>query len=129
MDTIGDFLTIIRNASLARNKTCTCPSSRIRMGIAQILKNEGYIHAFEEFQNEKGFRQLNITLKYHKGEPVIREIKRVSKPGCRLYFPYNKVVRVLGGLGISILTTPEGLKTDKEARRQKIGGELICQVC
>lgn len=128
MDTIGDFLTIIRNASAAKNKFCSCASSNVRAQIAQILKREGYIFDFTEFKNEKGFKQLNISLKYVDKEPAIRKIKRISKPGCRIYFKYMQVPRVLGGYGISILTTSKGIKSDTEARQQQLGGELLCQV-
>lgn len=129
MDTIGDFLTIIRNASNAGNKFCTCQSSNIRVGIAKILKNEGYILDFEEFKNEKGFNELKISLKYVANkQPALNEIKRISKPGCRIYFPYNDIPVVLGGYGTSILTTSKGLKTGREARREQVGGELLCQI-
>ena|SRR5262249_54462272 len=129
MDTIGDFLTIIRNASNAKNPDCTCPSSNIRVGIAEILAKEGYIRKFEEFKNDKGFKELKITLKYvDNKEPAINTIKRISKPGCRIYFPYNEIPLVLGGYGTSILTTSKGLKTGREARREKVGGELLCQI-
>lgn len=128
MDTIGDFLTIIRNASAVGNHTCVCPSSKLRLEIAQILKGVGYIRSFVEAQNDRGFKELSISLKYVKGQPAIQGIKRVSKPGCRLYYAYTEIPKVLGGLGISILTTSKGLKRDSDARRQKVGGELICQV-
>lgn len=128
MDTIGDFLTIIRNASSAGKQTCVCPSSKLRLEIAQILKSVGYISNVAEAITEDGFRELSISLKYVQGQPAIQGIKRMSKPGCRLYYEYTEIPRVLGGLGISILTTSMGLKKDSDARRQKIGGELICQV-
>lgn len=128
MDTIGDFLTMIRNASAAGNESCSCPSSKIRAKMAQILKEKGYILDFEESKNEKGFNQLNLSLKYFNNAPVIKKIKRISKPGCRIYFKYNEIPKVIGGYGISILTTSKGLKSDDEARRQQLGGELLCQV-
>lgn len=128
MDTIGDFLTIIRNASAVGNQTCVCPSSKLRLEIVQILKNVGYISDFVEAQNERGFKEISISLKYVKGQPAIQGIKRVSKPGCRLYYAYTEIPRVLGGLGMSILTTSKGLMRDSDCRRQKVGGELVCEV-
>lgn len=129
MDTIGDFLTIIRNASRAGNKFCVCPSSNLRKGIAKILKDEGYISDCEEFQNERKLKELKITLKYvNNKQSAINSIDRISKPGCRIYFPYNEIPEVLGGYGTSILTTSKGLKTGREARREQVGGELLCQV-
>src|SRR4029078_6415981 len=128
MDTIGDFLTIIRNASAVGNQTCVCPSSKLRLEIVQILKNVGYIRDFVEAKNERCFKELSISLKYVKDQPAIQGIKRVSKPGCRLYYAYTEIPRVLGGLGMSILTTSKGLMRDSDARRQKVGGELICEV-
>ncbi|PWU05785.1 MAG: 30S ribosomal protein S8 [Verrucomicrobia bacterium] len=129
MDTIGDFLTIVRNASSAKNKFCLCFSSNIRVEIAKILKREGYIQDFTETKNEKGFKILKIALKYvNNAQPAIHSIKRISKPGCRIYFPYQEIPRVLGGYGTSILTTSKGLKTGNEARKEKLGGELLCQV-
>jgi len=129
MDTIGDFLTIIRNASTAGNQSCVCPSSNIRAEIAKILKNEGYIRDFSVTKNEKGFNILTVNLKYvHNKQPAINSIKRISKPGCRIYFPYKEIPKVLGGYGTSILTTSKGLKTGNEARKEQLGGELLCQV-
>lgn len=128
MDTIGDFLTIIRNASTAGNQSCICPSSHIRAEIAQILKNEGYIRDFSEVKNEKGFNVLKISLKYVNKRPAINSIKRISKPGCRIYFPYKEIPKVLGGYGTSILTTSKGLKTGNQARKEQVGGELLCQI-
>lgn len=128
MDTIGDFLTIIRNASAVGNTTCICASSKLRLGIAQILKDVGYIRDFAKARNDRGFEELSISLKYVEGRAAIQGIERISKPGCRLYYAYTEIPRVLGGLGISILTTSKGLKRDSDARRQKIGGELICRV-
>lgn len=106
-----------------------CSSSRLRFEIAQILKSVGYIRDCVEGQNEKGFKELSISLKYdEKGQPVIQGIGRGSRPGCRLYCPYTEIPPVLGGLGRWILTTSKGVKLDRDARREKVGGELICKV-
>ena len=128
MDTIGDYLTIIRNSSNAENESCTIPHSNIREEITKILKSEGYIRGFKIEVNDKEFKEIIIALKYVDGTPAIRGIQRVSKPGCRLYFQYREIPRVLGGLGISILTTSMGLRKDRDARREKVGGELLCRV-
>lgn len=127
-DTIGDFLTTIRNASNARKETCEVRYSKIHLGIAAILKEEGYITDYREVSREKGGKSIIITLKYVHGEPAITGLERYSKPGRRLYAGYNDIPRVLGGLGISILTTSKGIMKDRDARRQKVGGEVLCKV-
>lgn len=128
MDTIGDFLTIIRNASVAERKNCIAQWSKIREGVVKNLRDEGFVSAYEIYQDERGFKFLKITLKYHKGDPAITNIKRNSRPGCRKYLGYQEIPRVLGGMGISILSTSKGIKTDRTARNEKIGGELLCTV-
>ena len=128
MDTIGDFLTIIRNASTAGNLSCAAQWSKIREGIAKILKEEGYINRYEVTENDRGFKVLNLRLKYVDEIPAIATIRRMSKPGCKLYCQYEKIPSVLNGMGISILTTSKGIVKDKDARREKVGGELLCQV-
>jgi small subunit ribosomal protein S8 len=127
-DPIGDFLTILRNAQHAQKESCAAQWSRLRAEIARILKDEGYIANFEEKTNPAGHRQLHVTLKYVDGAPAITGIQRHSRPGRRLYYGYDDVPRVLGGLGVAILTTSKGLLKDAEARRQKIGGELLCKI-
>jgi small subunit ribosomal protein S8 len=129
MDTIGDFLTIIRNASAVKNATAQAQWSKVREGIAKILKEKGYIRNFHVETNDKGFKVLVIELKYLHKEPAIASIVRHSKPGCRKYYQYTDIPRVLSGLGISILTTSKGILDDKAARAQKVGGELLCEVC
>ena len=126
-DSIGDFLTIIRNASSAGKEACSASWSKIREGIAKILKEEGYIADFA-VDGDKAQKKLTITLKYSNEVPAITKIERVSKPGRRLYYSCTDIPRVLGGLGISILTTSRGVLSDKEARANKAGGELICKV-
>lgn len=127
-DTISDFITIIRNASRVRNEFCTARYSKVHWSIAQILKDEGYIRAVTENKDENGFKNIVIELKYVDDVPVITGIKRWSKPGCRAYFGYSEIPRVLNGLGLGILTTSSGFLRDREARQRKIGGELICTV-
>lgn len=127
-DPISDFLTRIRNASRAGNPECSAQHSKMKWAIGQILHAEGFIHGLEERTTERGHREIVVKLKYVDGSPAITGIKNVSKPGCRIYRKTNSIPRVLGGLGIGILTTSKGLMRDREARRQKIGGELICVV-
>lgn len=126
-DNIGDFLTIIRNASSARKDSCSASYSKMREGIANILKNAGYIAGFE-VSGEKADKKIAITLKYVNEIPAITQIERVSKPGRRLYYTYTDIPRVLGGMGISILTTSSGIMNDTDCRAKKAGGELICKV-
>lgn len=127
-DTIGDFLTTLRNASSAGKDTCTVRYSKLRAGIAAILLRDGYITGVEETEEKPGHRNLTITLKYVDSSAAIVGIERYSKPGRRLYAKYNEIPRVLGGLGTSILTTSKGILSDRDARRQKVGGEVICKV-
>lgn len=127
-DPISDFLTRIRNASLARKPECTAQQSKLKKAIAAILKDQGFIRGFEERNDERGHPQIVVQLKYVDGVPAITGIKSVSKPGCRIYFKSTEIPRVLGGLGIGILTTSKGVVNDRDARRNKVGGELICNV-
>jgi len=126
-DTIADFLTRIRNASAAKHKTVEVPSSKLKTAIAEILKDQGYIQDFEYADdNKQGV--LTLKLRYYYGQPVIREIHRVSKPGRRIYAPVDKLPRVRNGLGIAIISTPQGVMTDKRARRENVGGEVLCTI-
>ncbi len=127
-DTISDFITIIRNASRVRNESCTARYSKMHWSIAQILKDDGFIRGVTEIKDEKGFKKIVIELKYVDDVPAITGIKRWSKPGCRSYFGHSEIPRVLRGLGLGILTTSNGLLKDRDARRRKIGGELICTI-
>jgi small subunit ribosomal protein S8 len=127
-DTIGDFLTIIRNASLARKDSCTSQFSKMRLAIAGILKKEGYIHSFNESQDARGFKTITIKLKFVGKTPAITGIQRHSKPGRRLYYGCTEIPRVLGGLGVAILTTPKGVIRARDARELGVGGELVCKV-
>ncbi|MDR1457078.1 MAG: 30S ribosomal protein S8 [Puniceicoccales bacterium] len=129
MDTIGDFLTILRNAIRARKDSCTVAYSKMREGILRIFKNTGHIADFESFSCECGLRHLRITLRYDAdGRSPVIQIERCSTPGRRLYYRSAKIPRVLNGMGIGIMSTSRGIMRDSEARRQNIGGELICKV-
>ena len=127
-DTIGDFLTVIRNGSRAGRETCRVPFTKMRYAIAKILCDEGFIRGMDESTDAKGHKVLAIQLKYVDGIAAITDIQRHSKPGCRLYYAYRSIPRVLNGLGTAIVSTSKGLLKDTDARRQKIGGELICTV-
>lgn len=128
-DTIADMLTRIRNANLARHQTTEVPSTKMTRSIAQVLKNEGFIGEFEEV-GEGVKKHLVISLKYKgKGKrPIITSLKRVSKPGFRVYSNRKELPRVLGGIGIAIISTSSGIMTDREARHQGLGGEVLCYV-
>ena len=127
-DTIGDFLTTIRNASTARKDSCTTQHSKMRLAIAAILKSEGYINDFSEGQNEKGFKTLTLNLKFAGTTPAITGIQRHSTPGRRLYYGSTEIPRVLGGMGVAILTTSKGVMRARDAREKGVGGELVCKV-
>lgn len=126
-DPIGDFLTRIRNGQQARKKTITSPSSTVREAIAAVLKDEGYIADFA-VAAEGRKKTITVALKYYQGKPVIERIERISKPSLRVYKGKADVPKVLGGLGIAILTTPQGVLSDKKARAAGVGGEVICVV-
>lgn len=125
-DPIADMLTRIRNASNVRKAEVVIPFSKLKMGIASILAREGYVAKAEQKQDRHPY--IVITLKYSNGESVISHIKRISTPGHRTYIKKDNIARILNGFGIAILSTPQGLLTDKEARKAKTGGELICEV-
>ena len=127
-DPIGDLITRIRNGQMARLKAVHAPASRMRANLLEVLKREGYIRDFSVKQEDGGHPELNIELKYSEGQPVIKEIKRVSTPGRRVYSKIKAVPRVYNGLGISILSTPRGILSDKEAREANVGGEVLCRV-
>jgi small subunit ribosomal protein S8 len=127
-DSISDFLTIIRNASRAGKEQCQGKWSKMHWNIANILKEEGYVSDVAEGQDKNGFKNIVVTLKYVDEKPVLTGLKRQSKPGRRLYYAHNEIPRVLGGLGVGILTTNRGVIRDRDARRQKVGGELVCTV-
>ena len=127
-DPISDFLTRVRNASRASKDECVSPHSKMKAGIASILKEEGFIEEVSDGKDANGHKTLVLKLKYVDGEPSINGLERVSRPGLRLYSKSVDIPRVLNGLGLCILTTPKGLMKDRDARRQKLGGELVCNV-
>lgn len=129
-DPIADMLTRIRNANMAMHDEVVMPSSKMKESLAEVLKREGYIREFSvEDDPDRPGNRLRIVLKYSaERERVISGIKRVSKPGLRVYSKSNEVQRVLGGLGVAVLSTSKGLMTDREARRNRMGGEVICHV-
>ena len=126
-DPIADMLTLIRNGQMAEKKIVSMPASTKKAAIAKVLLDEGYIASFENVEVE-GKPELSIELKYFDGKPVIEMIKRVSRPGLRSYKPAGDLPKVNGGLGISIVSTNKGLLTDRAARAQGVGGEIICNV-
>ena len=127
-DPLGDMLTRIRNGQLRKKESVLMPASRFRGNVLDVLHREGYIRGFESVENKPGMKSLKIELKYQEGVPVISEIKRVSKPGCRVYSGIKELPRVYNGLGIAILSTPRGVMSDNEARAANVGGEVLCQV-
>jgi len=127
-DPIGDMLTRIRNGLHARKSAILCPSSKFRIAVLQVLQGEGYIRGYSESVDDKGHPLLSIELKYDKGEPAIREVHRVSKPGRRVYAKIKDLQPHYNGLGISILSTPAGVMADHAARAANVGGEVVCRV-
>ena len=126
-DPIGDMLARIKNSQLRNHKKVKMPSSNFKMKIADVLKNEGYINGFNVDKNENK-QVLTIDLKYNSGSPVISVIERVSKPGRRVFSSAQSLPKINNGLGIAIIFTPKGVMTDIDARKQKVGGEIICKV-
>ena len=123
-DPLGDMLTRIRNGQKAGKATIVSPASKLRAGVLDVLKREGYIRGYQQ----SGAIELKIELKYHEGHPAIREISRVSRPGRRVYSKVAELPRVYNNLGISILSTPRGVMSDNEARAANVGGEILCRV-
>ncbi|MEZ7848483.1 MAG: 30S ribosomal protein S8 [Polaromonas sp.] len=126
-DPIADMLTRIRNAQMVEKAIVQVPSSKVKIAIAQVLKDEGYIDGFSVNAND-GKPQLEIALKYYAGRPVIERIERVSRPGLRVYKGHGSIPQVMNGLGVAIVTTPQGVMTDRKARATGIGGEVLCYV-
>ena len=127
-DPLGDMLTRIRNAQRARHASCLSPASKLRANVLDALKREGFIRGFAAEELRPGVAQLRIELKYNEGEPVIKEITRISKPGRRVYSGATELPRVRNGLGIVIVSTPKGVLSDAEAREQNVGGEVLAEV-
>ena len=127
-DTLGDMLTRIRNGQTTNKKVVDTPASRFRKNVLEVLKREGFIRNFEEKEMRPGINFFEIELKYYNGKPVISEIKRVSKPGRRVYSSIKNLQKTYNGLGVSILSTPRGVMSDNEAREANVGGEVLCTI-
>lgn len=127
-DPLGDMLTRIRNAQARGKSTVSTPASKLRAWVLDVLASEGYIRGYERASTDNGQGELLISLKYFEGEPVIRELKRVSKPGRRVYMGVKEIPSVRNGLGVSIVSTPKGVMSDAAARSANVGGEVLCTV-
>ena len=127
-DPLGDMLTRIRNAQRARQSRCAAPASKLRENVLEVLKREGYIRGWRTEDVRPGIRVIDIELKYSEGEPAIKEITRVSKPGRRVYSKIKELPKYYNGLGTSILSTPRGVMSENEARAANVGGEVLCRV-
>jgi small subunit ribosomal protein S8 len=127
-DPLGDMISRIRNAAMRNKDRVSTPGSRFRASVLEVLKNEGYIRGYSATEHKNGRTEFEIELKYFDGEPVIREIERVSKPGRRVYVSVRTLPRIHNGLGVAILSTPKGVMADHDAREQNVGGEILCTV-
>ena len=127
-DSLSDMLARIKNAHKANKTFTSCYKSKLNINVLSVLKDEGYIRDFQNIELRKGISNIKIDLKYYNGNPVIKKIKRISKPGIRVYSKINDLQRSYGGLGISILSTPKGVMSDQKARDNNVGGEILCEV-
>ncbi|KPP89720.1 MAG: SSU ribosomal protein S8 RpsH [Rhodobacteraceae bacterium HLUCCA08] len=127
-DPIGDMLTRIRNGQMRGKGVVSTPASKLRAWVLDVLKDEGYIRGYEKSSDAQGHPAFDIELKYYEGAPVIRELRRVSKPGRRVYMGVGDLPQVRQGLGVSIVSTPKGVMSDANARAANVGGEVLCQV-
>ena len=127
-DSLSDMLARIKNAHKANKAFTSCYKSKLNMNVLSVLKDEGYIRDFQDVELRKGINNIKIDLKYYNGTPVIKRIKRISKPGIRVYSKINDLQKSYGGLGISILSTPKGVMSDQKARDNIVGGEILCEV-
>ena len=127
-DPVGDLIARINNAQMRKKPKITTPGSRLRVSVLDVLKNEGYIRGYATVEHKDGRSELEIELKYAEGQPVIREMSRVSKPGRRVYVAVRNLPRINNGLGVAILSTPKGVMADHEARDANVGGEVLCTV-
>ncbi len=127
-DALSDMLARIKNAHQARKSSTSCYKSKLNMNVLSVLKEEGYIRNYQDTENASGIKNITIELKYFNGDPVIKKIKRVSKPGIRVYSKISDLKKPYGGLGISILSTPKGVMSDQKARQNNVGGEILCEI-
>ena len=127
-DPIGDLLARIRNAQMRKRNAVLSPASKLRAWVLDVLQSEGFIRGYQDVQDQEGKKNLQIDLKYFDGQPVIKELKRVSTPGRRVYANVKGIPRVRQGLGIAIISTPKGVMSDSEARATNVGGEVLCTV-
>ena len=127
-DSLSDMLARIKNAHRANKAFTSCYKSKLNMNVLSVLKDEGYIRDFQDVELRKGINNIKIDLKYYNGTTVIKRIKRISKPGIRVYSKINDLQKSYGGLGISILSTPKGVMSDQKARDNNVGGEILCEV-
>ena len=127
-DPIGDMLARIKNAHQANKVSTLCLKSKLNINVLNVLKDEGYIRDFKDIEERKGISSIKIDLKYFNGSPVIKKIKRISKPGIRKYSKISDLTKPYGGLGISILSTPKGVMSDQQAKKNNVGGEVLCEV-
>ena len=127
-DALSDMLARIKNAHRAKKTYTSCFKSKLNLNVLSVLKDEGYIRDFKGVEERKGVSSIKIDLKYYNGTPVIKNIKRVSKPGIRVYSKISDLPKIYGGLGISIISTPKGVMSDNEARKNNVGGEILCEV-
>lgn len=127
-DPLGDMLTRIRNGQQARKSDITVPASKLRENVLEVLKREGFIRGYSRVNVRKGIDEIKVELKYFEGRPVISEISRVSTPGRRVYSRVKDLQKFYNGLGISVLSTPQGVMSDHEARQANVGGEVLCKV-
>jgi small subunit ribosomal protein S8 len=127
-DPLGDMLTRIRNASMRGKSTVRTPASKIRRWVLDVLQSEGYIRGYEDVTSKDGHPEIEIALKYYDGQPVIRELRRVSTPGRRVYSGVKDMMQVRQGLGVAIVSTPKGVMSDQQARTANVGGEVLCTV-
>ena len=127
-DALSDMLARIKNAHRAKKTFTSCFKSKLNSNVLTVLKDEGYIRDFKDVEERKGITSIKIDLKYYNGLPVIKKIKRISKPGIRVYSKITDLEKPYGGLGISILSTPKGVMSDQQARKNNVGGEVLCEV-
>ena len=127
-DSLSDMLARIKNAHQARKSFTSCFKSKLNINVLSVLKEEGYIRDYKDIEVRKGINSIQIDLKYYNGIPVIKKINRISKPGIRVYSKITDLSKPYGGLGISILSTPKGVMSDQQARKNNVGGEILCEV-